>query len=635
MRKSASSSVEPTPECACAKIAAAGSRRRSSIALRASGQPAQRRRLLLDEAAHERPVLVERRPAARRVLLERERQLGPALDRERREAEAAQRLVEVRCPERHALSWRPGAVSYRATGTGDMHRLSRCARRLGRRPSRSSSRHVAADCRVRRESRSTVAGWQARAPVDRAVRVALAARADRRAAARARAAGAAVHLLARLAARVDRRAHQRRRRLERAPPVGLRHVGRAAATARAAHARATRPSTCSRCPATSVWSCSVSPNAPRRVGAAHAREHRVEVGRRGEDVRPEPRERARVQLEHGPVPEHALRARAAQHEPRPADARLAARPHRPSARSSAGASARRRRPRSAARGSSRPPRPTRAAGRRAARRRARPARADAATRPRAARRPAPGGAAPRGGACRPRASATYPRSRPAAHGRSILQPAPVRRPVRTSGRPPRSRSGRRRGPAARALDAEARSSRPRSARARRLSSSCAAARSRASRAAEGRASFRRRGCARNAPRQGHARGRPTAPVRGTRVSRPARRCRRAGGHGRTVAARRRPGRGCRGSDRVRREVTSRPSPPRRSSRAPPAAPRRRSPPRTRRSGSRRSSRRAAARRRRSSRRRSAARSSAASRGRPSSSAPPRWKPACSTAVPAP
>ena len=48
------------------------------------GQPAQRRRLFLDEAAHERPVLVERRPAARRVLLERERQLRPALDRERR-----------------------------------------------------------------------------------------------------------------------------------------------------------------------------------------------------------------------------------------------------------------------------------------------------------------------------------------------------------------------------------------------------------------------------------------------------------------------------------------------------------------------------------------------------------------------
>ena len=37
VRKSASSSVEPRPECACAKIAAAGSRRRSSIASRASG----------------------------------------------------------------------------------------------------------------------------------------------------------------------------------------------------------------------------------------------------------------------------------------------------------------------------------------------------------------------------------------------------------------------------------------------------------------------------------------------------------------------------------------------------------------------------------------------------------------------
>src|SRR4051794_41576264 len=39
------------------------------------GQPPQRRRLLLDERAHERAVLVQRRPLARRVLLERERHL--------------------------------------------------------------------------------------------------------------------------------------------------------------------------------------------------------------------------------------------------------------------------------------------------------------------------------------------------------------------------------------------------------------------------------------------------------------------------------------------------------------------------------------------------------------------------------
>ena len=47
-------------------------------------QPPQRRRLLLDEAAHERPVLVERRPFPGRMLLERERDLRAALGRERR-----------------------------------------------------------------------------------------------------------------------------------------------------------------------------------------------------------------------------------------------------------------------------------------------------------------------------------------------------------------------------------------------------------------------------------------------------------------------------------------------------------------------------------------------------------------------
>ena len=57
------------------------------------GQPAQRRRLLLDEPLHERAVLVERRAVARRVLLERERHLRSALGGERGQAERAQGLV--------------------------------------------------------------------------------------------------------------------------------------------------------------------------------------------------------------------------------------------------------------------------------------------------------------------------------------------------------------------------------------------------------------------------------------------------------------------------------------------------------------------------------------------------------------
>ena len=67
------------------------------------GQPAQGRCLLLDEAADERAVLVERRACSRRVLLERERDLRAALGRERAEAEAAQRLVEMRCAKRRAM----------------------------------------------------------------------------------------------------------------------------------------------------------------------------------------------------------------------------------------------------------------------------------------------------------------------------------------------------------------------------------------------------------------------------------------------------------------------------------------------------------------------------------------------------
>ena len=75
------------------------------------GQAAQRRRLLLDEAADERPVLVERGPAAGRMLLEGERQLGAALGRECREAERAQGLIEVRCAERHRSDYAARGLS--------------------------------------------------------------------------------------------------------------------------------------------------------------------------------------------------------------------------------------------------------------------------------------------------------------------------------------------------------------------------------------------------------------------------------------------------------------------------------------------------------------------------------------------
>ena len=51
---------------------------------------------------------------------------------------------------------------------------------------------------------------------------------------------------------------------------------------------------------------------------AQVREHRVDVWRPREDVRPEPQARAVPQFEDRSVPEQRLVRRAAQHEPRPA-----------------------------------------------------------------------------------------------------------------------------------------------------------------------------------------------------------------------------------------------------------------------------------------------------------------------------
>ena len=100
------------PECACAKIAAAGSRRRSSIALRASGSRRSVGAWLVDEPAHERPVLVQRRPVARRMLLERERQLRAALGGEGGEAEGPQATAGDGVPGAQESVRGRAAVSY-------------------------------------------------------------------------------------------------------------------------------------------------------------------------------------------------------------------------------------------------------------------------------------------------------------------------------------------------------------------------------------------------------------------------------------------------------------------------------------------------------------------------------------------
>ena len=73
---------------------------------------AQPRRALLDERAHERAVLVQRRPARVLVLDERDRQLGAVVqlaqqERERAEHEAAEGELELRSANGHASGYAP------------------------------------------------------------------------------------------------------------------------------------------------------------------------------------------------------------------------------------------------------------------------------------------------------------------------------------------------------------------------------------------------------------------------------------------------------------------------------------------------------------------------------------------------
>src|SRR5205823_4395621 len=60
------------------------------------------------------------------------------------------------------------------------------------------------------------------------------------------------------------------------------------------------------------------------VLATEVLDHRVEVGRLAEDVRPEPLQPAGVQLQHRAIPEHRLVLAPTEHEPGAADAVLSA-----------------------------------------------------------------------------------------------------------------------------------------------------------------------------------------------------------------------------------------------------------------------------------------------------------------------
>ena len=65
------------------------------------------------------------------------------------------------------------------------------------------------------------------------------------------------------------------------------------------------------------------------VGQSKAGQHRVEVGRDGQDVRAEPACTAAVQLEHWAVPEHGFAVGSAEDEPWPAARSAVPRPHLP------------------------------------------------------------------------------------------------------------------------------------------------------------------------------------------------------------------------------------------------------------------------------------------------------------------
>ena len=150
------------------------------------------------------------------------------------------------------------------------------------------------------------------------------------AAARARAAGLPVDGALAAGRRRARRASAARPRRARAR-APRRSRRRAAATARARACQSASAFQTFPIPATRRWSSSASPSSRPLVLAPQVRDHRGEVGRLGEDVRPEPARAARGQLEHRPVPEHRLALGAGQHEPRLAAPRAPRSTHLPAA----------------------------------------------------------------------------------------------------------------------------------------------------------------------------------------------------------------------------------------------------------------------------------------------------------------
>src|SRR5262249_8551739 len=148
-----------------------------------------------------------------------------------------------------------------------------------------------------------------------AVRVSLPARRDRRLAARARAPGAAVDPAIALLP-LDRRPHQPVRALEDVAKLRIRDLADGAPRRDANLPQGLRTPDVPD-PGTDARVEQRVAHGTTGIVGTKRREHSLEVGRLGEDVRPESQQAARVQLEHGPPPEHRLPFRAAEHEPRP------------------------------------------------------------------------------------------------------------------------------------------------------------------------------------------------------------------------------------------------------------------------------------------------------------------------------
>ena len=323
-------------------------------------------RARLDERAHERPVLVERRPRALEVLFERERELVALLERA---AEEDERAETERSGGRRAAVER-GRPRIRLRGG----RVSSC-----------------------------LTAW---APVGGAVRVALTTRAHDRPAPPARPARRGDRRFGAGRAEASDACISRRAAATAAPSVSsstslTRAQGetRISQSASAIHMFPI--------PATARWYCSASPSrrSPSRRRRATAAAL-VELARRGRRARAAaaPPARPRAARSRAPGRSRARPPARGRGGRATAGRRASPRGDRPATGPTcAGGSGRRRRRRSGAGGSCRPPRRSRARGRRSPARRRSAAPAGAATRPRAARRRAPGAAARRARANRLRA----------------------------------------------------------------------------------------------------------------------------------------------------------------------------------------------------------------------------------------